>query len=194
MRSKYFISLLMIILLVNCNVLYSQATNYKLAKSVSGSGGILFSNSNDYSLLATSGETFTGVVQTQNYSLRSGFWSYSPFTPTNVREIDEVKIPDKFNLYQNFPNPFNPTTIIKYDLIEPALVQIEIFNILGERVSEIVKSELKEAGSHQVIWDGTNSRGILLSSGIYIYRIEARSENNTNSKDYRDIKKMILLK
>ena len=73
MRSKYFISLLMIVLLVNCNVLYSQATNYRLAKFVSGSGGILFSNSNGYSLLATAGETFTRVYKHKIILLDPGF-------------------------------------------------------------------------------------------------------------------------
>jgi hypothetical protein len=194
MKIKYLITLLILTFLFNCNKLFSQETGYRLSKSVSGSGGILFSNSNTYFLLATAGETFTGVMQTQDYSLRSGFWSKSPFNLTDAIEIDEVKLPDKFNLYQNFPNPFNPTTIIKYDLVKPSIVKIEVFNILGQKVSAIVNSELKEAGSHQVIWEGKDSKGGLLSSGIYIYRIEARSENNTTSQVDRAIKKMIFLK
>ncbi|MCF8260651.1 MAG: T9SS type A sorting domain-containing protein [Melioribacteraceae bacterium] len=89
-------------------------------------------------------------------------------------------MPEQFNLFNNYPNPFNPTTIIKYALPKSAKVQLNVYNLLGEKVGELVNGQMK-AGYHQVEF---NSAG--LASGIYIYRISAG--------EYQANKKMILLK
>jgi hypothetical protein len=81
--------------------------------------------------------------------------------------------PGQYVLYQNYPNPSNSSTIIKYDLPEPAFVKLVIYDILGSVVKVLV-NESKEAGNHQVEF---NSAG--LASGIYIYRI---SFDNTGSR------------
>jgi hypothetical protein len=83
------------------------------------------------------------------------------------------KEPGQYVLYQNYPNPFNSSTIIKYDLPEPAFVKLVIYDILGSVVKVLV-NESKEAGNHQVEF---NSAG--LASGIYIYRI---SFDNTSGR------------
>jgi hypothetical protein len=94
-------------------------------------------------------------------------------------------VPGRFALHQNSPNPFNPTTSVKYDMASAGDVNIAVFNVLGQEVKELVNG-YSEAGSHEVIWDGKNTYGEQVASGIYFYRIETEQFNET--------KKMILLK
>jgi len=100
---------------------------------------------------------------------------------------DEVEIevlPTKYELMQNYPNPFNPATKIRFSLPEDAKIAINIYNILGEKVASVLNEELK-AGFHEVDFT-SNSAGYRLSSGVYIYAIEA--------KNFSQVKKMILMK
>ena len=73
----------------------------------------------------------------------------------------------KFELTQNYPNPFNPGTTIRFNLPEASIVKLRIFNILGQEISILV-NEFKESGTHTINFNASE-----LSSGIYIYRIEA---------------------
>jgi hypothetical protein len=108
---------------------------------------------------------------------------------TGVRWIEgsaeEENVPTSFSVSQNYPNPFNPATRFRFDLPRASHVQIEVFNILGQRVKTLV-DERRKAGSHVVNWDGKDERGLEVSSGIYFYRMTA--------DDFSDIKKMLLLK
>lgn len=88
-------------------------------------------------------------------------------------EVGEV-IPQSFELHQNFPNPFNPTTTIKFQLPEDGFVNLSVYNQLGQLVETLV-SEVREAGSHSVQFNAG-----LLPSGVYIYRI--KTENQSVSK------------
>ncbi len=97
----------------------------------------------------------------------------------NSDESNKI-IPKEYHLHQNFPNPFNPTTTIRYDLPKDGLVQLEVFDILGKRITILV-NEYKSAGTYDQLFDASQ-----LSSGIYIYRLR--------SKDFVSSKKMILLK
>jgi hypothetical protein len=97
----------------------------------------------------------------------------------NISGTDAL-VPAEFALLQNYPNPFNPSTTINYELPEQAMVEISIFNALGERVVSLV-NEMKDAGRHSVAF---NAAGY--SSGIYFYQIKAN--------DYVSVKKMILMK
>ena len=92
----------------------------------------------------------------------------------------EGLVPDEFALMQNYPNPFNPSTTINYSLPTQAMVEISIFNALGENVATLV-NEIKEAGKHTVEFNATG-----YSSGIYFYQIKAN--------DFISVKKMILMK
>jgi hypothetical protein len=92
----------------------------------------------------------------------------------------ESLVPTEFALMQNYPNPFNPTTTINYALPTQAMVEISIYNALGERVAMLV-NEIKEAGRHTVEFNASG-----YSSGIYFYQIKAN--------DYVSVKKMILMK
>ncbi|MFZ0391968.1 MAG: choice-of-anchor D domain-containing protein, partial [Calditrichia bacterium] len=91
-----------------------------------------------------------------------------------------------FALHQNYPNPFNPSTRIQYDIPQNNLpVRLQIFNILGQQVSELV-NENQSAGSYTVSWNGRNTQGQAVPSGMYIARIEAGS--------YSQSIKLILMK
>jgi len=89
-------------------------------------------------------------------------------------------LPANFKLYPNYPNPFNPSTKIKFDIQKSSFTNITVFDILGKEVSTLVNEQLK-SGSYEVNFDGTN-----LPSGVYFYRIE--------SGTFTENKKMILLK
>jgi len=77
-----------------------------------------------------------------------------------------------FNLYQNYPNPFNPETSIKFSLDQPQHVRLSIYS-LGGQLIRILENEYKQAGIHTACWDGRDENGYVVSSGIYIYRIES---------------------
>ncbi|MCC7429689.1 T9SS type A sorting domain-containing protein, partial [bacterium] len=92
----------------------------------------------------------------------------------------------RYNLKQNFPNPFNPTTTIEFDLKEKSLVTLSVYNSKGELVQTLVNQELEAGNNFKAVWNGTNFSGKQVASGIYFY--ELRTENFSKTK------KMILLK
>ena len=85
--------------------------------------------------------------------------------------IEEI-LPSKFTLFQNVPNPFNPTTTIRFDLARPAHVKLFVYNIKGERVATIIDKDMPE-GRKEVTWTATNDKGSAVASGIYFYRLVA---------------------
>jgi hypothetical protein len=95
-----------------------------------------------------------------------------------------LAVPDRAELDQNFPNPFNPETTIRFTLARRGIINIAVYNILGQRVVTLVDREY-EAGQHRVVWDGRDGSGRQAASGIYLYQI--KSEQLTKSR------KMILL-
>ncbi len=95
------------------------------------------------------------------------------------------KSPNKFTLFQNHPNPFNLSTIIRYEVSKSCKVKLKIYNILGQLVKTLVNEE-KLPGEYKVIWNGKNKNGRYVPSGVYIYRLEAGR--------YIGFKKMVLMK
>ncbi|TAK55928.1 MAG: T9SS type A sorting domain-containing protein [Bacteroidetes bacterium] len=85
---------------------------------------------------------------------------------------DPQRVPQEFLLRQNYPNPFNPTTSIKYELPKAATVSLKIYDMLGQEVTTLV-AEHQDVGYYRVSWDGKNSAGHAVSSGIYTYRLTA---------------------
>jgi flagellar hook assembly protein FlgD len=75
-------------------------------------------------------------------------------------------------LFDNYPNPFNPSTTIRYALPGQANVTLRIYNILGQEIRTLV-NERQSAGVRSVVWDGRNNLNQAVSSGIYIYRLQA---------------------
>lgn len=121
----------------------------------------------------------------------------SSFTETEM-EIDYVRVyeastlsnqaetvPVYFNAVQNFPNPFNPLTTLKYDLLEDSFVEIKIYDMLGNLVNNLVNQNQMQ-GYKSVQWNATNNQGQPVSTGLYFYTIQAG--------DYIQTKKMLLLK
>lgn len=105
-------------------------------------------------------------------------------TRTDVEEKTE-NIPSEFALSQNYPNPFNPSTTIKYSLPKEEKVRIVIYDMLGNKISELI-NENKNAGSYQIVWNGNDDKGRKVSSGVYILTI--------NSGSYFQSRKMVLMK
>ena len=99
--------------------------------------------------------------------------------------IDGISLPTEFALHNNYPNPFNPVTNIVYDIPEVTDVTLEIYNVMGQRVRTLAQGS-HEPGRYQIVWNATNDFGQGLSSGMYIYRIQAG--------DFVSVKKLVLMK
>jgi hypothetical protein len=103
---------------------------------------------------------------------------------TNLTVTDAVT-PKSTKLAQNFPNPFNPSTTIKFDLKEKGLVTLKVYNVAGQLVRTLV-SGVRDANSYTVTWDGKNDRGGAVASGVYFYKME--------TKDFNQTRKMVMLR
>jgi surface protein len=112
-------------------------------------------------------------------------WPYDWSEYCGQVSIDDETLPITFKLHNAYPNPFNPTTTIKYDLPEDAMVSITIYDVMGRRVKSLVNRD-QTAGYRSANWDATNNVGEPVSAGMYIYTIQAG--------EYRKTKKMVLLK
>jgi len=121
------------------------------------------------------------IPRNQHLTVRS-FWVN---TGTVEIDSDESLIPKKFALYDNYPNPFNPTTQIAVDLPEAATTEITVWNIMGQKVATLYAGDLN-AGHHSLNFNGRDSNGKQLTSGMYLYRVAAGKYNAT--------KKMTLMK
>lgn len=168
------------------------------AKYAALAGGFVDSN-----IIAGSHETLMHVIATGPFGLSPGESDTAYFAILGAESLSEMKsiagqarervlslieeyaLPDYFTLSQNYPNPFNSTTSIELSLPGPSHVQLEIFNILGQRVATLANHYMA-AGRYSVTWAGTDDRGKSVASGIYLYRII--------TADYSETKKMILLK
>lgn len=94
-------------------------------------------------------------------------------------------IPKDYLLTQNYPNPFNPSTKIEFGLPNVTFVTLKIYNILGEEVITLVEKNMS-AGTYRVTWDGSDKIGRKVSTGIYLYHIQAG--------DFVQTKRMLLIK
>ena len=142
------------------------------------SGGNTRINGNNYEIAGTVAQTAIGIMDNSSYHIHSGIQGVI----LRVTPIENFlqNLPHNFELSQNFPNPFNPQTTINYALPKSAYVQIEVFNILGQRVATLVKSH-KKAGKHVVQFNAAR-----FPSGLYLYTIKAA--------DFYAVKKMVLTK
>jgi archaellum component FlaG (FlaF/FlaG flagellin family) len=105
-------------------------------------------------------------------------------SPDEISDSDKIVV-KKSSLAANYPNPFNPTTTISFDLAVSGHVSIDVFNIRGQKVTTLVNDEFN-AGPHTVNWNGVDSNGRSVSSGIYFYRM--------TTDDFTSTRKMILMK
>jgi hypothetical protein len=93
---------------------------------------------------------------------------------------DAGELPSSLRLDQNYPNPFNPSTTISFEIPAAGTVRLSVFDILGRPVKTLVRGE-RPAGRHVVVWDGSDDKGKSVSSGIYIYQVEAAGASSTRS-------------
>ena len=100
-------------------------------------------------------------------------------------DSDDRYIPSAFLSHDNYPNPFNPNTKLKYDLPKESFVNITIYDLLGNEVNRLING-IQSSGEKTVQWDATNSNGYSVSAGVYLYRIQVGN--------YHKTKKMVLLK
>jgi len=114
---------------------------------------------------------------------------FLPFTERLdvTTSVDPIEPPfvRGFSLQQNFPNPFNPSTIIPYQLGKSTRVRIDIISALGQHIITLVE-RTQQPGSYEVKWDGKDNQGSLVSSGIYLYKL--------TTEYFTDSKKMILIR
>lgn len=94
-------------------------------------------------------------------------------------------LPSSLKLYSNYPNPFNPSTTIRFDLDRAGFISLKIYNILGQEVRLLQRGHMP-AGSYHVDWDGKDDRGRSVSSGVYIYNLQTMGKTLS--------RKMILMK
>lgn len=112
---------------------------------------------------------------------------FSPIEVSLSGTPSATTLPKDFNLIQNYPNPFNPKTTIGYDLPSQSHVKVEIFNILGQKVTTLVDA-VQDAGQYLVEWNATDNDGAKVSSGVYFYKM------NAGDGGFVKTQKMMLLK
>ncbi|MFQ5606109.1 MAG: FlgD immunoglobulin-like domain containing protein, partial [bacterium] len=89
------------------------------------------------------------------------------------------ELPKEFQLFQNYPNPFNAETTISYALPEESLVRLNVFNLIGQRVRELLHRK-QPAGLHKIQWDGRDENGTFVSSGIYLIKLQSGAHKFTS--------------
>ena len=147
------------------------------------------------SVLDSDGDGFENGVELQD---SAGTWTSGSTNPGNAALVTHPgdasdypagssisRLPAIFELGQNFPNPFNPLTSIRFDLPVGSEVKIEIINTLGKRITTLV-DQYVSTGSYVAIWNGCYDNGTTAESGIYFYKMTAG--------DFSDVKRMLLVK
>lgn len=182
--SKYIIRFLLIICI---SLIYNQVANaqFLILQSAFGNGCAVVSDSG-YCIIGTVGQPVIGTTTGSSNNSYSGFWYQGNSIMTSVVKDLQNILPKEYRIEQNFPNPFNPSTIIRYALPFSSNVKIEIYNILGERIKELLNTQ-KNAGYYE---ENLNING--LASGVYLYVIYAKSLDGKN--EFKEAKKMVLLK
>ena len=136
------------------------------------------------------GLTFDAATRTIAGTPRAASESVYTYTVADANgataSLSLQTLPAAFSLADNFPNPFNPATTIKYALPQAADVELTVYNVVGQPVRTLV-AEHQSAGRYVVEWDATNDSGHSLSSGMYFYRLQVSGE-------FHEVKKMLLIK
>jgi hypothetical protein len=165
---------------------YSQAWSPDHSKVVMAG---VYADSSYYPYLPYSSFLYIYNISTDSFTATTGTNYFIPvfWVGESDVSVDEPadNFPREFVLYSNYPNPFNPTTTLQYDLPEDAHVSIMIFDLMGREIRTLINKQ-QSAGIKSIMWDGTNDLGQPLSAGMYLYRISAG--------DFHSVKKMVLLK
>jgi len=144
---------------------------------------VWFENANEeIFMVATPRKTATVTLTTQ---------VYDTISVQNSTSVSKNGLnPDEFALHQNYPNPFNPSTVISYSLPSAARISVIVYDILGNVVNELFAGTAQQ-GYNAVVWNGSNSAGGKVASGMYLYRITAQMDGG---RSFTDTKRMVMLK
>ena len=133
---------------------------------------------------------FNNSIENHNsgYATLHSAWpsiSFKNDAKLNVVDDLNLQIPSEFALHDNYPNPFNPTTVIRFDIPMETKVRLVVYNMLGQKVKTLEQSTLSP-GYHSIVWNGTNDQGLRVSAGMYFYQVQ--------TNEFVKTKKMVLLK
>jgi hypothetical protein len=148
-----------------------------------------------YDITIEAGEHMNWVltsVSGKDYILEGAGEITVPSSETFILNRESV-IPVTFALHQNFPNPFNPITTLRYDLPSDAMVTLTVFDMLGKEITQLVNTT-QQAGFKSVQWDATDSMGRPVGAGVYLYQIQAGDPSLNSGQGFVQTKKMVLLK
>jgi hypothetical protein len=176
---------------------FAANTNYALTDATSSTGEIkMYLNTGSSSLIGTttiptSAFDLTGIVT--QYSTT---YEVTPVLTTDVQTVTGVEaskttIPKSYELSNNYPNPFNPSTTVSFGLPSQSHVMVKVYSILGQEVATLMDG-VQEAGYHNAVWNGKNSSGMQAASGVYLLRVMAQS--TSGNATFSQVRKMILLK
>jgi hypothetical protein len=179
-------SLLLIGLLIVSANLTAEAQSIKLTKQVIGTAGMVGkTNSEGIQMSGIAGQAAIGKVTTTSeingtiYDLYQGFWVPDAMNQVGVEE------PISYSQdLMNYPNPFNHTTTIKYTLPGYAMVQLKIYDLVGNVVSTLVNTTQTE-GLHEIAWNGRDANGNKMTSGSYIYELSVRPAGFAGGGEFR---------
>ena len=172
----------------------SSAATYVIPWSVLNEGGkVEEATSASYRLKDAIGQPVIGKCESANYKAYIGFWGPRPLWIVGVEEQfgDSDAFPQVYSLSQNYPNPMGNVTQIEYALPTASRVSMRIYNVSGQLVKTLV-DELQEPGQYSISWSGRDEKGQRVAPGIYFYKFEAHTGLGT--EDYKNTKKMILLR
>jgi hypothetical protein len=130
---------------------------------------------------------FAGAAHSTNPA-GQGIFKYQFVPQSSGKWQDEI--PASYALFQNYPNPFNPITRIAYGLPEQSQVTLRIYGVLGQEIKTMVDED-QGAGYHEVVWDGKNSDGAQVSSGVYFFKLDAIG---TSGITFSSLKKLVFMK
>jgi len=159
-----------------------SATNPALLRNYNANTGIL--------QLSTDGSFFGDVIMTVT-ATDTGSLSSNKNVTVRITEFNSIEalpggaLPKQFTLSQNFPNPFNPETRIRFQIPKAGPVKLIVYNLLGQKMRTLADRRM-QPGIYDAVWDGRDDRGNSLASGVYFYRFTAG--------DFQQVKKMLLIR
>ncbi|MBC8456045.1 T9SS type A sorting domain-containing protein, partial [bacterium] len=131
-------------------------------------------------------KVFSGGNEIEIATAESAYFGEGFFS---VVELTSAIIVSDFALHGNYPNPFNPSTKIVFDVSATADIDLTIYNIIGQEVRRLQNGQL-DHGSYQITWDGLDNSGNMVSSGVYFYRMTWTTEEISG----QETQKMVLLR
>ncbi len=162
---------------------FSSSSSFQLKKPTPTAGGSE-STSPSYRLSSLVGQTAIGRTSSSSYNTDHGFYSEA-ISQLSAVEGNPDDMPTLFKLGAVYPNPFNPTTKISYEVPQPCRTVLKIYNVKGQLIRTLLNEE-RPAGRYDVIWNGQDDHGAQTASGIYLLKM--------NAGDFAAGRKITLLK